>query len=74
MYLRGLAEFGLDEAARQQREVRFAEVAEVARARGETALGYVTATGAVHTAPASSSARVYKAGDQLIVLAQVDSS
>ena len=67
MYLRKPAQYGLEASVKQA--PTFAEVGEVVRQHGETALGFVLGDGTVVSAPHAKHQQHLVAGDQIIVLA-----
>lgn len=67
IYLRDPSRYSISQD--QASPVSFADVAEAARARKETALGYLLQDGTVLTAPHADHKQALKAGDQIIAFA-----
>lgn len=65
IYLRRPERYSLSTQA-----VPFAEVAELARLRGETALGYVSGDGSLVLAPDADSAHLYTPNSRVVVMAE----
>ena len=67
LYLRKPAQYGLDASVKQV--PTFAQVGEMVRQQGETAVGFVLRDGTVVSAPHARHQQRLEAGDQIIVLA-----